>query len=64
MTTLSGAQESPDVPAEQQVSSKLIKRIRKLRWIGMDEEAQQLEHSLCSVLLADTVLLVDARELD
>lgn len=30
-------------PAEQQTSAELVKMIRKLRWIGLEEEANQLQ---------------------
>jgi hypothetical protein len=35
-------QECPDVLAPERASDELVKRIRKLRWIGMDDEAEQL----------------------
>jgi hypothetical protein len=31
---------------EQQASGDLVKLIRKLRWIGMEDEAQQLQLAL------------------
>jgi hypothetical protein len=31
---------------EQQTSNELVRLVRKLRWIGMDEEAQRLEKEL------------------
>lgn len=37
-----GMQERPDVSAEERASSKLVKRIRKLRWIGKVEEAERM----------------------
>jgi hypothetical protein len=30
-------------PAEPQTSAELVKLIRKLRWIGLEEEAHQLQ---------------------
>ena len=39
------AQQSPDVSYEQRMAAELLKRIRKLRWIGMDEEAQRMVRS-------------------
>lgn len=30
-------------PAEQRTSAELVKMIRKLRWIGLEEEAHQLQ---------------------
>jgi len=36
------ATESPQVSFEERMAAELIKRIRKLRWIGMDEEAHRM----------------------
>lgn len=36
----------PDVSPDERASSELLKRIRKLRWIGMEHEAQQLQAKL------------------
>ena len=36
----------PDVSAEQHASDDLIKLIRKLRWMGMLEEAERVEMQL------------------
>jgi hypothetical protein len=33
-------------PAEARAPNETIKLIRKLRWIGMDEEAQKLQREL------------------
>ncbi len=33
----------PDVSAEQRTSSELAKLIRKLRWIGMEKEAENVQ---------------------
>jgi hypothetical protein len=35
-----------DVSAERQPAVDLVKLIRKLRWIGMEEEARQLQVAL------------------
>ena len=35
-------QDFPDVSREQRAASELIKRIRKLRWMGFEEEAQRM----------------------
>ena len=37
---------APEVPADLKSSNELVKRIRKLRWIGMEKEAEQLQASL------------------
>jgi hypothetical protein len=34
---------------EQRASSELVKLIRKLRWIGMEEEAQKMQASLSEI---------------
>jgi hypothetical protein len=50
---------APDDSEERRASTSLIiKRIRKLRWIGMDDEANLLKAELasCDVATADTVL--------
>ncbi len=33
-------------PVEQQTSAELVKLIRKLRWIGLEDEARQLQTAL------------------
>jgi hypothetical protein len=43
LQTMTERRERPDVSPEQRVAAKLVKRIRKLRWIGMEEEAEQLQ---------------------
>jgi hypothetical protein len=39
-------QTSVDFSEPESTSNELVKLIRKLRWIGMDEEAQRLEQKL------------------
>lgn len=46
----------PDVSPEQRASHELAKRIRKLRWIGMEQEARQLQTELGSGNMAGSVL--------
>jgi hypothetical protein len=46
MEMLDDQQNAPDVPAEQRESNELIKRIRKLRWMGMREEAETVQMQL------------------
>ena len=57
-------QKPPDGSAQQQAND-LIRRIRKLRWIGMEEEAKRLQAELaqCGVEPADSVLAT-SRETD
>ena len=42
-----GQQEPPEDSPEQRASSELVKRIRKLRWMGMEREAGALQATLC-----------------
>jgi hypothetical protein len=49
-------QERPDVSVEERAFSQLVKRVRKLRWIGMDREAQRMQMSLRRVHPADASL--------
>lgn len=49
-------QEQPEVSREQRAAAELLKRIRKLRWIGMDEEARRIVRSslrVCSEYALD-----------
>jgi hypothetical protein len=48
--------EDPESLAEQRASNELIKRIRKLRWIGMEDEARKVQSSLRSIPSRDAVL--------
>jgi hypothetical protein len=54
-------QQNPDQPA----SNKLIQLIRKLRWLGLEEEAQKLENKLTlrNVPASDSVV-AGSRETD
>lgn len=51
-------QKPPDGLADQRASNELVKLIRKLRWIGMEEEAETLEDELTlrRVAAADSVI--------
>jgi hypothetical protein len=42
MEELGVLNDRPDVPAEERRWDELIKRVRKLRWIGMEQEAEQV----------------------
>ena len=57
-------QKSPDLSARQH-ANELIRLIRKLRWMGMEEEAErvQIELAKCGVQPTDSVL-VASRETD
>jgi hypothetical protein len=39
-------QKPPDDLAEQRASNELVKLIRKLRWIGLEEESERVEAEL------------------
>lgn len=56
-------QDLPDVSAEQRASNDMIKMIRKLRWMGMEGEAQRLQGSLPNTARADCVV-AEPRETD
>ncbi len=58
-------QKPPDALAEQRASNKLVKLIRKLRWMGMEEEAERVQMELAQrgVPPADSVVAA-ARETD
>ena len=56
MNLTHASQRPPDVSPEQMASRDLVKQIRKLRWIGMDDEARCLRGTLYQVSAADVVL--------
>jgi hypothetical protein len=39
-------QENLELSSQQRASNELIKRIRKLRWIGKEDEAREVQRSL------------------
>ena len=41
--------EYAEESAKERTSDELVQRIRKLRWMGMDEEAEQLQSALRDV---------------
>jgi hypothetical protein len=49
-------QSTPDASVEERAVNDMIKRIRKLRWIGLDGEAQGVARQMRGVQLADSVL--------
>lgn len=53
----------PDVSEQQRQAGELVKRLRKLRWIGMDDEAENLEFSLRRLACRE-VVLVEAPDTD
>lgn len=40
------------------VSSEIVKLIRKLRWVGLEDKAQQLENELERHVVTDTVVSI------
>jgi len=56
MEALIGGPEPPDVSIDQRASTELVKLVRKLRWMGMDKEAEVLENALHRFTPADSVL--------
>ena len=51
-----------EMPAKQTpaASSEMVKLIRKLRWVGLEEEAEQLEKELEQQTATDTVLAIQS----
>jgi hypothetical protein len=49
-------ERQPSAPTEEKVSNDLVKQIRKLRWIGMENEAELLQINLRHLQGADVVL--------
>ena len=47
----------PDVSADELMARKFVHRIRKLRWMGMEDAARALELELRNAPFASTVLV-------
>ncbi len=45
-----------DAAAEKRISNDIVRQIRKLRWIGMENEAMVLQIKLHHIRTADVVL--------
>jgi hypothetical protein len=56
MNTNLAFKKQPSAPTDEKVSNELVKQIRKLRWIGMDGEAEILQITLRDIQAADVVL--------
>jgi hypothetical protein len=55
----------PDVPPEQRRVADLVKRIRKLRWLGMEQEAATLQLVLARVPPTErTIILTPTGDTD
>ena len=49
MLTIHEHYQAPALSADERTSSDLVQRIRKLRWMGMQQEAEELQMTLCRV---------------
>jgi hypothetical protein len=57
-------QKPPNALAEQRTSNELVKLIRKLRWMGMEEEAESIEDKLSVRRVAADSVVAAMRETD
>jgi len=58
MERTANAGEPPELSSEQRIARELVKRIRKLRWIGEEEKARQLQAALSEMPPGESVLLL------
>ena len=63
MTTSFDEEKHLDFAPEQRRTTDLVKRIRKLRWIGMEQEAAKLQLILARFPPTERVIL-SSRETD
>jgi hypothetical protein len=56
MRPLPTSNDCPDVPRDLRAPDDLIKRICKLRWIGMEDEARALEQASQPIASVSPVL--------
>jgi hypothetical protein len=54
------AREPPELSSEERAARELVKRIRKLRWLGMEEEARWMQAALSRLPPGESVLLLPA----
>ena len=54
-------QDYPDVSREQRAATELITRIRKLRWMGFEEEAQRMVRSSLHVCSNEALIAHSAQ---
>ncbi len=52
----------PDVSREQRAATELVKRIRKLRWMGFEEEARRMVRSSLRVCSSEALTAQAAAE--
>lgn len=43
------AEQVPDVPLEERKSDDLVKQVQKLRWMGLEEEANRIQRFLSEI---------------
>ena len=58
------AEVIPDVAPEQRRLVDLMKRIRKLRWLGMEQEAAELQRALTRVPPEGAIIMASPRDTD
>lgn len=63
LQTRDQVKDLPDVSADQRASNDMIKLIRKLRWMGMEGEAERLRNALTGMPRLDSVM-AEPRETD
>jgi hypothetical protein len=56
MEVYASVRERPDVSAQERASHELLMRVLKLRWMGLENEAHQMETVLHRVDPACTLL--------
>jgi hypothetical protein len=49
-----------ELSQDERRARNLVKRIRKLRWMGMEEEAKQLQREFSRIPRGESVLLLPA----
>jgi hypothetical protein len=52
--------ERPELSSEESAARELAKRIKKLRWMGMEKEAKSLQATLARMSRPENVLLLPA----
>jgi hypothetical protein len=58
VNTSRAAEAIPDVPPEQRRVTDLVKRIRKLRWLGLEQEAAELQLALSRAQPAERAIVL------
>jgi hypothetical protein len=60
---ISQQQQPPEASATENAKNELVKRVRKLRWVGEEEEAEKAQRALGKQTSSDSVLAMP-READ